>query len=85
MFQKSGRPGPSRQEVDEEIGKQVQDQVLAAGKVAIVLVSIDDTISIVRKHVDQRGWTNTFKSGPATAAGVPLRPRRSGRANELRD
>jgi len=21
---------------------------------------IDDTIEVVRKHVDQRGWTNTF-------------------------
>jgi thiol-disulfide isomerase/thioredoxin len=29
-------------------------------KVAIVPLSIDDTIDLVRKHVDQRGWTNTF-------------------------
>ncbi len=29
-------------------------------RVAIVPVSIDDTIDIVRKHVDKRGWTNTF-------------------------
>lgn len=29
-------------------------------KVAIVPVSIDDTMDIVRKHIDQRGWTNTF-------------------------
>ena len=29
-------------------------------KVAIVPLSIDDTIDVVRKHVDQRGWTNTF-------------------------
>jgi thiol-disulfide isomerase/thioredoxin len=29
-------------------------------KVAIVPVSIDDTLDIVRKHVDKRGWTNTF-------------------------
>jgi thiol-disulfide isomerase/thioredoxin len=29
-------------------------------KVAIVPLSIDDTIDMVRKHVDQRGWTNTF-------------------------
>lgn len=29
-------------------------------KVAIVPVSIDDTLAIVRKHVNQRGWTNTF-------------------------
>ena len=29
-------------------------------KVAIVPLSIDDTLDIVRKHVNQRGWTNTF-------------------------
>jgi thiol-disulfide isomerase/thioredoxin len=29
-------------------------------KVAIVPLSIDDTMDIVRKHVNQRGWTNTF-------------------------
>jgi thiol-disulfide isomerase/thioredoxin len=29
-------------------------------QVAIIPVSIDDTLDIVRKHVDQRGWTNTF-------------------------
>jgi len=29
-------------------------------KVAIMPLSIDDTLDIVRKHVDQRGWTNTF-------------------------
>ena len=29
-------------------------------RVAIVPLSIDDTIGVVRKHVDQRGWTNTF-------------------------
>ena len=29
-------------------------------RVAIVPVSIDDTLDIVLKHVDQRGWTNTF-------------------------
>ncbi|MGD0059610.1 MAG: thioredoxin-like domain-containing protein [Verrucomicrobiia bacterium] len=29
-------------------------------KVAIVPLSIDDTLEIVRKHVDNRGWTNTF-------------------------
>jgi thiol-disulfide isomerase/thioredoxin len=29
-------------------------------KVAVVPLSIDDTIAIVRKHVETRGWTNTF-------------------------
>jgi thiol-disulfide isomerase/thioredoxin len=29
-------------------------------KVAIVPVSIDDSLAIVRKHINQRGWTNTF-------------------------
>lgn len=29
-------------------------------QVAIVPLSIDDTIRIVRNHVDKRGWTNTF-------------------------
>jgi thiol-disulfide isomerase/thioredoxin len=29
-------------------------------RVAIVPLSIDDTVGVVRKHVDQRGWTNTF-------------------------
>jgi thiol-disulfide isomerase/thioredoxin len=29
-------------------------------RVAIVPLSIDDTINVVRSHVDQRGWTNTF-------------------------
>ena len=29
-------------------------------RVAIVPLSIDDTINVVRNHVDQRGWTNTF-------------------------
>lgn len=29
-------------------------------RVAIVPVSIDDTAEIVRKHVNQHGWTNTF-------------------------
>lgn len=29
-------------------------------KVAIVPLSIDDTIGEVRRHVDKRGWTNTF-------------------------
>ena len=52
-------------------------------RVAIVPLSIDDTINVVRKHVDQRGWTNTFnawagdggwQSKPATTfrvTGVP--------------
>ena len=29
-------------------------------KVAIVPLSIDDTLKAVREHVDKRGWTNTF-------------------------
>jgi thiol-disulfide isomerase/thioredoxin len=29
-------------------------------QVAIVPLSIDDTIDVLRKHVNQRGWTNTF-------------------------
>jgi thiol-disulfide isomerase/thioredoxin len=29
-------------------------------QVVIMPVSIDDTLDIVRKHVSQRGWTNTF-------------------------
>ncbi len=29
-------------------------------KVAIVPLSIDDTMDVVVKHVDHRGWTNTF-------------------------
>ena len=29
-------------------------------KVAIVPLSIDDTIDVLRHHVDARGWTNTF-------------------------
>jgi thiol-disulfide isomerase/thioredoxin len=52
-------------------------------RVAIVPLSIDDTIDVVRKHVDKRGWTNTFNvwadeggwhSKPATVfrvSGVP--------------
>jgi len=52
-------------------------------RVAIVPLSIDDTLKIVRNHVDKRGWTNTFnawaedggwRSKPATAFrvhGVP--------------
>ena len=29
-------------------------------KVALVPLSIDDTLAIVREHVNKRGWTNTF-------------------------
>jgi hypothetical protein len=51
--------------------------------VAIVPLSIDDTLDIVRQHVNKRGWTNTFnvwasdggwRSAPAKAfrvSGVP--------------
>ena len=50
---------------------------------AIVPLSIDDTLDIVRQHVNKRGWTNTFnvwagdggwRSAPAKAfrvTGVP--------------
>ena len=31
-------------------------------KVAIVPLSIDDTLKVVREHVDKRGWTNTFNA-----------------------
>ena len=52
-------------------------------QVAIVPLSIDDTLDIVRQHVNKRGWTNTFnvwagdggwRSAPAKAfrvSGVP--------------
>ena len=52
-------------------------------RVAIVPLSIDDTLEAVRQHVNQRGWTNTFnvwagdggwRSAPARAfhvSGVP--------------
>jgi thiol-disulfide isomerase/thioredoxin len=52
-------------------------------KVALVPLSIDDTLDIVRQHVNKRGWTNTFNvwagdggwgSAPAKAfrvSGVP--------------
>jgi thiol-disulfide isomerase/thioredoxin len=52
-------------------------------RVAIVPISIDDTMKVVRNHLDKRGWTNTFnvwagdggwKSGAARAfriRGVP--------------
>lgn len=37
-----------------------QDHAGWRGQVAIVPLSIDDTIAIVQQHVDKRGWTNTF-------------------------
>jgi cytochrome oxidase Cu insertion factor (SCO1/SenC/PrrC family) len=52
-------------------------------RVAIVPLSIDDTIETVRKHVDQHGWTNTFnvwageggwQSAPAKAFRVTAVP-----------
>jgi hypothetical protein len=52
-------------------------------RVAIVPLSIDDTLKIVRDHVDKRGWTNTFNvwaedggwhSKPATAFRVHVVP-----------
>lgn len=55
-------------------------------KVVIMPLSIDDTMDIVRRHVEKRGWTNTFnvwagvggwQSAPATTfrladVGVPI-------------
>jgi len=60
-----------------------QDHANWGNRVAIVPLSIDDTMDVVRKHVDQRGWTNTFnvwageggwQSAPATAFRVTAVP-----------
>jgi thiol-disulfide isomerase/thioredoxin len=54
-----------------------------ADKVAIVPLSIDDTLDIVRRHVNKRDWTNTFnvwagdggwQSAPAKAFRVTVVP-----------
>jgi len=51
--------------------------------VAIVPLSIDDTLDVVRRHVNKRGWTNTFnvwggdggwQSAPAKAFRVSAVP-----------
>lgn len=66
-----------------ESQKLMQEHPDWKDKVAVVPLSIDDTLEIVRKHVNQRGWTNTFNvwagpggwhSSPAQAyrvSGVP--------------
>jgi thiol-disulfide isomerase/thioredoxin len=43
------------------------------GKVAIVPLSIDDSIEAPRQHVDKRGWTNTFNVW-AGAGGFQSKP-----------
>ena len=52
-------------------------------KVALVPLSIDDTLAIAREHVNKRGWTNTFnvwagdggcRSAPAKAFRVSVVP-----------
>lgn len=44
-------------------------------KVAIIPLSIDDTIDVVKKHVNQRGWTNTFNvwAGPGDCNSAPAK------------
>ena len=44
-------------------------------RVVIVPVSIDDTMDIVRKHVEKRGWTNTFNAwaGSGGSRSVPAK------------
>jgi thiol-disulfide isomerase/thioredoxin len=49
-------------------------------RVAIVPLSIDDTIDVVRKHVDKRGWTNTFNAW-ADDGGWQSKPARAFRVN----
>lgn len=43
-----------------ELQKERQAHPDWGDKVAIMPVSIDDTMAIVRNHVQKRGWTNTF-------------------------
>ncbi len=74
--------GPCQQPM-ADLQKLRDEHATWGDKVAIVPLSIDDTIDAVRKHVDKRGWTNTFnvwagdggwKSAPATTfrvRGVP--------------
>jgi thiol-disulfide isomerase/thioredoxin len=66
-----------------DLQKLMQTRSDWGDKVAIVPLSIDDTLDIVRQHVNKRGWTNTFnvwagdggwRSAPAKAfrvSGVP--------------
>jgi thiol-disulfide isomerase/thioredoxin len=51
--------GPCQQPM-AELQKLRKDHNDWGDKVAIVPLSIDDTIDVVRKHISQRGWTNTF-------------------------
>lgn len=48
------------QEPMAELQKLQQDHSNWQDKVAIMPLSIDDTLDVVVKHVDKRGWTNTF-------------------------
>jgi thiol-disulfide isomerase/thioredoxin len=43
-----------------ELQKLKQAHPAWGDRVAVVPLSIDDTLEAVRRHVDQRGWTNTF-------------------------
>jgi thiol-disulfide isomerase/thioredoxin len=75
--------GPCQQPM-AELQSLSRGQTNWQGKVAIVPLSIDETMEEVRKHVDTRGWTNTFNvwagdggwaSAPAKAfrvKGVPM-------------
>jgi thiol-disulfide isomerase/thioredoxin len=51
--------GPCQQPM-AELQKIRQAHSNWGDKVAIVPVSIDDTMEIVRKHINERNWTNTF-------------------------
>jgi thiol-disulfide isomerase/thioredoxin len=51
--------GPCQQPM-AELQKIRQAHSNWGDKVAIVPVSIDDTMDIVRKHINERNWTNTF-------------------------
>jgi thiol-disulfide isomerase/thioredoxin len=74
--------GPCQQPM-ADLQKIREDHANWGDRVAIVPLSIDDTPDVVRKHVDQRAWTNTFnvwageggwQSAPAKAfrvTGVP--------------
>jgi thiol-disulfide isomerase/thioredoxin len=75
--------GPCQQPM-AELQSLSRGQTDWQGKVAIVPLSIDETMEEVRKHLDTRGWTNTFNvwagdggwaSAPAKAfrvKGVPM-------------
>jgi thiol-disulfide isomerase/thioredoxin len=51
--------GP-RQEPMAELQTLVRDRPDWNDRVAIVAISIDDTLPVVRSHLDKRGWTNSF-------------------------